>query len=463
MVTNLVLSLATTAGRLRAHEITAVALAEHALASAELGAYRTQEAEHTLALARAADAAFAAGVDAGPLQGVPVSVKDLYGVPGFATYAGTARRLPSRFEVAGPLVRRLLSQLAVVTGKTHTVELAFGAIGTSPHYDAPINPWSEAGGSGDSLRVPGGSSSGAGVSLVEGSAMLAFGTDTAGSVRIPAAWTGTCALKTTATLTKKRWSSGGIVPLSHTLDSAGLLARTVEDLVYAFAALDPHARALPTVSLAGLRIARCARLFFDDLEPGIGEAVDAAIDALVSMGARVIELDLPALDEVHELFLIGGPVPPEVASWIDRELPPEVVEHLDPNVAARLVQARTMPAIEYLRRLERMQVLQAEVVGQLRDVDVLVAPTVANAPPTRAAVSTPDGYRTANLLALRNTCVASYLGLGALTLPCGKDTLGLPVGLQAIVGPFAEERLLATGRAMERALAVDLGTPPQLA
>lgn len=457
------LSLAATAARLRAHEITSVGLVERALASSRLGAYRTQNAEHTLALARAADAAFAAGVDAGPLQGIPVSVKDLYGVPGFPTFAGTARALPPRFETAGPLVRRLLAQLGVVTGKTHTVELAFGAIGTSPHYDAPINPRSESGASGGSLRVSGGSSSGAGVSLVEGSAQLAFGTDTAGSVRIPAAWTGTCALKTTATLTKKRWSTEGIVPLSHTLDSAGLLARTVEDLVFAFAALDPHARALPTASLAGLRIARCERLFFDDLEPGIGEAVDAAIDTLVSLGARVIELDLPELEEVHELFLVGGPVPPELASWIDRELPVELVELLDPNVAARLTLARTMPAVEYLRRLQRLRVLHEEVVGRLRDVDVLLAPTVANAPPTRDEVSTPDGYRAANLLALRNTCIASYLGLCALSLPCGKDRLGLPVGLQVIAGPFAEERLLATGRAIERALAVDLGVAPQLA
>ncbi|MEZ4252505.1 MAG: amidase [Polyangiales bacterium] len=456
-------SLAHLAQRLRAHETTAVALAEHALASDELGAFRTRDADHTLALARAADAAFAAGVDAGPLQGLPVSLKDLYGVPGFPTYAGTARRLGATFESAGPLVRRLLAQLAVVTGKTHTVELAFGGIGTSPHYDAPINPWSEAGAAAESLRVPGGSSSGAGVSLVEGSSLLAFGTDTAGSVRIPAAWTGTCALKTTGTLERKRWSTEGIVPLSHSLDTAGLLARTVEDLVFAFAALDPHARALPTVSLAGLRIGRCERLFFDDLEPGIGEAVDAAIDMLVSLGARVIELDLPALDEVHELFLVGGPVPPELARWIDRELSADAVEALDPNVAARLAQARSMPAVEYLRRLERLRGLHGETVGQLRDVDVLLAPTVAIAPPTRAAVSTPDGYRAANLLALRNTCVASYLGLCALSLPCGKDTLGLPVGLQVIATPFSEERLLATGRAVERALAAELGTPPQLA
>lgn len=456
-------SIASTAARLRAKEISALALAERALGSSKLGAYRSCDAERTLALARAADAAFAAGVDAGPLQGIPVSIKDLYGVPGFPTFAGTALRLPSRFEEAGPLVKRLQSQLSVITGKTHTVELAFGGIGTSPHYDAPINPWSDADATGDALRVPGGSSSGAGVSLVEGSALLAFGTDTAGSVRIPAAWTGTCALKTTATLDRRRWSTEGIVPLSRTLDTAGLLARSVEDLVYAYCALDPHARALPNVSLAGLRIARCERLFFDDLEPGIGEAVDAAIDALVALGARVIELDLPQLDEVHELFLAGGPVAPELAAWIDRELPEENAAGLDPNVAARLESARTLPAVEYLRRLDRIRHCHAETVATLRDVDVLLAPTVANAPPTRGAVSTPDGYRAANLLALRNTCVASYLGLSALSQPCGKDTLGLPVGLQTIAAPFAEERLLATGRAIERGLAVKLGVPPRLA
>jgi aspartyl-tRNA(Asn)/glutamyl-tRNA(Gln) amidotransferase subunit A len=139
-------------------------------------------------------------------MGIPISVKDLFGVPGLPTCAGTNAAFPREWEAAGPVVGAVLSQLGIVTGKTHTVEFAFGGLGTNPHWGTPVNPWS----SPDEPRAPGGSSAGAGVSLAQGSALLALGTDTAGSVRIPASFTGQTALKTT----HGRWSLEGIVPLS---------------------------------------------------------------------------------------------------------------------------------------------------------------------------------------------------------------------------------------------------------
>lgn len=428
-------------------------LAARALAAQRLGAYRTTLPQHTMALAAAAEAAFAAGVEVGPLQGVPVSIKDLFGVPGWPTHGGTAVRLPERFEAAGDVVACLLRQLAVVAGKTHTVELAFGGIGTNPHAGTPTNPWDP-----DTHRVPGGSSAGAGVSLQEGSALLALGTDTAGSVRIPAAWTGTVGLKTT----HGRWSSDGIVPLSPTLDTPGILTRTVEDAAFAFRALDPRPAPIPAcVDLARIRMGHVEAVFWDDASPGVAEAVASA---LAELPCQRVELQLPEADEALELFGLGGPVSAELDAFLEWQLP-HLRDGLDPNVQARLVAAGETSAREYLRRRHRLQALAASARSTLSAVDVVVTPTVANTPPAVADLADPTTYRTENLRCLRNTSVVSYLGLCALTLPCGLDQAGMPVGLQLIAAPGEEERLLGIGLAVERRLGTSrqrLGVPARL-
>ncbi|RMF71559.1 MAG: amidase, partial [Acidobacteria bacterium] len=208
--------------------LTARAVTERALEAqrrhAGLRAFVGEDPPRALREAAAADALLARGEDPGPAAGVPWSAKDLYGVPGYRTHAGCPRPLPERFEQPGPLVERLLAHGAPCVGKTHTVQFAFGGLGTNPHWPTPVNPWDA-----EVERVPGGSSSGAGVSVVTGAARIALGTDTAGSVRIPAAWTGCVGLKTTA----GRWPTAGIVPLSPTLDTAGVLARDVADVAFA--------------------------------------------------------------------------------------------------------------------------------------------------------------------------------------------------------------------------------------
>src|SRR5215471_17626865 len=221
---------------LRERQVSARGLVEAAIARHErfgerLHAYSCWAPEQARAVADVADAAFAAGVPTGPLQGLPVSIKDLFAAEGFPCFAGSSRRLPADpWERDGALVATLRRQLGVITGKTHMVEFAFGGTGLNSHHGAPYNPWDAA-----AHRSPGGSSSGAGVSLLEGSALLALGSDTAGSVRIPASMTGTVGLK----VTLGRWSTEGVVPLSFTFDTPGLLARSVSDVAYGFAALDP--------------------------------------------------------------------------------------------------------------------------------------------------------------------------------------------------------------------------------
>lgn len=198
--------------RLTARELIEAATARHERWDKRLSAYSQWSPEPARQAAAAADAAFAAGTRVGSLQGIPVSVKDLFGVAGLPTFAGTPRRLPPAWEQEGPLVATVRRELGAIVGKTHMVEFAFGGTGANHHWGCPTNPWSA-----EAPRSPGGSSSGAGVSLAEGSALIAFGSDTAGSVRIPACATGHVGLKVTA----GRWSADGLVPLSRVFDTPG--------------------------------------------------------------------------------------------------------------------------------------------------------------------------------------------------------------------------------------------------
>ena len=449
--------------RLRAGTLTATALAEAAIAAYQQRgqhdhAYLTWNGEQALAMAKAADAVLAQGGDAGALMGMAVSIKDIYAVTGLPTYAGSSQRLPKRWERPGPVVSTLLKQLPSVMGKTHTVEFAFGGLGTNAHWGAPRNPWDR-----NQHRTPGGSSSGAGVSLVSGTASLAFGTDTAGSVRIPASMTGVAGLKTTA----GRWSTEQIVPLSSTLDTPGLLARRVDDIAFAFDALDSslsgrdeHVPATP--SLADLTFGVPETFFWDDCSPGIAETVRSAIKQLEAAGARIVTLELPGIDEAYELFKLGGVAAAELAAFLKTELS-EMIDCLDPNVAARVKAADDMPAWEYVRRRTILDSLYQSAAARMADVDAVLTPTVAITPPTLASLQPEGAYPKANMHALRNTVIANFLGLCALTLPVGKDAVGMPVGLQVLAGPWQDAKLLAIGQAIENELGTGLeilGQPP---
>ncbi len=419
------------------------------------GPYKSFDPDRARQQAQVADAAFAAGMDAGPLQGIPVSVKDLFGVRGWPTYGGTALRLPPFWEQEGPVMRAMRSQLGVVMGKTHMVELAFGGLGTNQHWGTPRNPWDR-----EQHRVPGGSSAGAGVSLLEGSALIAFGTDTAGSVRIPASMTGTVGLKTTV----GRWPTGGVLPLSSTFDTVGILTRTVRDAVFAFEAIEQgllgtHAAPRPR-ELAGCRFGVPERFFWEGLSPGIAEAVKTAMHDLEAAGAVMVPLELEATEEAHALFLQGGLAGIEVAAFLSRELP-ELLEHLDPAVRDRIQASETMPAMEYLRRCSRFAALSHSARASLSTVDALLTPTVAISPPLVSDLQDLENYRRCNLLALRNTAMANLLSLCALSVPVGLDALGLPVGLQLTGAPGRDRALLQVGLAVERALGTALERLPR--
>lgn len=441
-------------GKLKARALAEEAIANHERFGGKLMAYSQWSPEHARKCADAAGAAFAAGSRAGPLQGIPTSIKDLFAVAGFPTYAGSPERLPPKFEIEGPVVAALRRQLATVMGKTHMVEFAFGGTGENAHYGSPYNPWDAT-----AHRSPGGSSSGAGVSLCEGSALLAFGSDTAASVRLPAAMTGNAGLK----ITKDRWSAEGIVPLSFTFDTPGILARSVADVAFGFAALDPHLgdsfkllRGVPE-SVAGIRIGVADSWFWEGCENGIDDVVHCAIDKLARAGAAVKEQPLPEAREAFAVFAEGGVSAIELRAFLDRELP-DWLASIDPVNAPALNNAESLSAREYLTRHLRLIDAAKIAAARFDRADVIATPTVMVSPHMLAEETGPEEFWARNRKLVHNLVPVNYLSLCAATLPVGLDRLGMPVGLQLIAKGGDDELLVAIACAAERIL----GTPREI-
>lgn len=378
---------------------------------------------------------------AGPLAGIPISVKDLYGVSGMETFAGTPKSLPEKFTQEGWLISLLRQQGAAFTGKTHTVEFAFGGLGVNGHWGSVRNPWDAS-----VHRVSGGSSAGAGVSLSEGSALIALGTDTGGSVRIPAAMTGNVGLKTSI----GRWPTDGVVPLSHTLDTVGLLTRTVADAAFAFAAIE--GKTLPQkTEIHGLRIGCIRQMAFDDCSPGVAESVITALQKLEAAGATLIDADFPEAETAFDLLCHSGIPAMELRRFIDAELP-DWLESMDWPVKRRMVGTDTSKVDFYEDRLQALAQAIASADARFAGVDVMVCPTVSVTPPPADECDEPETYAPFNLRSLRNTAIGNYLGLCGLTLPVGRDSAGIPVGLQLLAKGGKDEQLLSVGLAVESLL-----------
>lgn len=429
-------------GRIRARDLAERAIEAHLPA---LRAYAAWSPERLRAQAREADTDIAAGVIRGPLQGVPISVKDNIGLSGWETLAGSDSALPPPWQWDGPLVARLRRQQALFTGKTQSVAFAFTSLGTSPRGEGPRNPW-------DSSRVCGGSSSGAAVSVAEGSAMLALGTDTAGSVRVPAAMTGTVGLK----LTHGRWPTAGVVPLSHSLDSLGLLAPSVADIAIGVAALEGRRSDVLSVrekplSLAGVRIGLPRGMFWEGCDPGIAEAAWQALRELEAAGACLIDIDFPEAQAADALFCEGGLVGTELYLFLALKLP-AWLERLGPEMAADITRAGALPADIYRQRVLCMSRLAAQAARCFAEVDVVATPTVPMPPPRFTEVATAENFRAADGRILRNTAFINYLHLCALTMPVGLDAANMPVGLQLIAAGFDEAKLLMVALGAEQCL-----------
>lgn len=415
----------------------------------ELGAYQVVYADEARRAAAAATEALAAGHRIGPFHGIPFALKDIVDVEGRVTTAGSAAWRDRVSPSTATIARRLVAAGGVLIGKTRTVEFALGGWGTNQRMGTPRNPWDA-----EAVRVPGGSSSGSGVAVASGMAPCAIGTDTGGSVRIPAAFCGLVGLKTTEGLLP----TDGIVPLSHTLDTPGPMARTVADATLMFDVLsgrhpsdvDADHRAgrglyAPAAeSLAGLRFGAIADEERALLSPAMASAYDLALDRLSDLGADVVVLDTPLrFEQLRDLtFTI---VTPEAwhhhgALFGDPDAP------LDEHVRARGLDGAGVTAAEYVSALLERRRLRVTLLGSMAaaGVDHLVTPTN---PDTAPALDEVDEGSTPALF----TRAANLLALSALSLPVELSGAGLPTAIQ-IVGPgFDEARLLRIGATWERA------------
>jgi aspartyl-tRNA(Asn)/glutamyl-tRNA(Gln) amidotransferase subunit A len=395
--------------------------------------------ERALNEARASDAARAGGSVPSALAGLPITVKDLFDVAGQVTTAGS-RVLADRAPAAedAPVVARLRRAGAVIVGKTNMTEFAVSGLGLNPHYGTPRNPFERERG-----RIPGGSSSGAAISVTDEMAIAAIGTDTGGSVRIPAAVCGLVGFKPTAA----RIPRDGAIPLSRTLDSIGPIAHTVECCALLDAVMADLPAAVPAVEdIRGLRIAVARTVVWDDIEPHVAASVERALTQLSKAGARVADLALTDLAEIPILNANGGLSAAEAYAW-HRKLLAQHRADFDPRVAVRIERGRNISAAEYLDLIDARARIQASVVRALGDVAVWVHPTVPCTAMEIASLADDDAYVAANRLILRNPSLVNFLDGCAISVPC-HSAGSAPVGL-SLVGRHGDDlRLLAIARAV---------------
>jgi len=443
-------SLSTLAAELASGKTTSQALVEDALARIHLAsgegarAFLRTHRESALAEAKASDALRACGIVPSPLAGIPVSVKDLFDVAGDITRAGSkalADAAPAKDDAV--VVRRLRQAGAVIVGRTNMVEFAFSGLGLNPHYGTPRNPWDRATG-----RIPGGSSSGAAVSVSDGMAAMGLGTDTGGSVRIPAALCGLTGFKPTA----RRIPKDGTFPLSTTLDSIGPIAHSVACCALVDSILAGDAPQVPAaLPLAGLRLGVVQDYVLEGLDGAVAEAFGSALSKLSRAGAGVAEVRFEALRRLPQLNRKGGLVVAE-AYAIHRELIARRKADYDPRVASRTLLGADMSAAEYIELLAQRAAMIAQSARLAAPYDALLMPTVAMVAPAIAPLEVDDQlYGRTNLAILRNPGVVNFLDGCALSIPCHRPGEG-PVGLM-VVGQCGEDRrLLAVGLALEAAL-----------
>jgi aspartyl-tRNA(Asn)/glutamyl-tRNA(Gln) amidotransferase subunit A len=461
-------SVAAVAASLREGTLSAAALVEGAISlhsqhGEAFQAYKMFDADGATAAARKADECLASG-NPGPLCGVPISVKDLYGVDGMPTFAGSVRQLPAdRWSHDAWLVRRLREAGAVIVGKTHTVEFAYGGVGINPHWDTPWNPWDA-----EVARIPGGSSCGAGGSLWEGSALLALGSDTGGSIRIPAAYTGVVGHKAT----QGRWPTTGVSQLSSTFDTVGALTRTVEDAIYFFGTVDPAwsdpialMNTLSTQSINGLRLALPGCGIWDDCQQDISAVLHKALSELVAAGSVQSDVDGTLINEAHDHYMNGGIGKAECHAFLSDALP-EWLDILHPTVGRRLQDPLPLDGDAYRCAIEKQREMATASSELFANADLLVLPTnIITAPPIEGLSEDLGRYGTINATTLRPTCPINLLGLCAVSMPVGLDNAGMPVGLQLIGRGGQDETLLGAALAIERVLGTGagrMGTPPLL-
>lgn len=430
---------------------TAEILTEVALARAEDPAgegarvFTRLYAAQARAAAKASDTLRTSGIVRSPLDGLTVSIKDLFDIAGETTMAGSVAREgePVAQETAR-VVQRLIAAGAVIIGRTNMTEFAYSGLGINPHYGTPRNPWDRATG-----RIPGGSSSGAAVSVADGMAAAAIGSDTGGSVRIPAALCGLTGFKPSAW----RVSMAGVLPLSANLDSIGPIAQSVRccATLDAILAGDEDVVSIAT-DLRGLRLAVPTTLALDGMDTHVSASFSAALSRLAAAGARIEEIAVPEFAQLAAINAKGGFTAAEAWAW-HRDLIERHADRYDPRVVSRIMRGRDMSAADYLDLLDAREAWVAAVEHRIAGYDALILPTVPIVAPSIAELSaTDDAYYAANGLILRNSTMINFLDGCALSVPCQAPG-SAPAGLMIAGANGADRRILAIGMAIEDVLA----------
>jgi len=412
----------------------------------ELGAFITLTADSALDEAKRADAELANGVDRGPLHGIPIALKDLYDTAGLRTTGGSrifGDRVPERDSA---VVEKLRAAGTVFLGKLNLHEWALGVTNQNPHFGPASNPW-------DTSRIPGGSSGGSAIAVASGFCYFSPGSDTGGSIRIPASLCGVTGLKPTY----GRVSLRGVIPLAWTLDHCGPIARTVGDLALALNVmaghdpLDPSSPDMPTDDYAtgiedgvkDVRVVVPTNHFFDEVDPEVDAAVREGARVLSSLGATVTEMAMPRVDllEAQRAILLTD------AAAYHREHLRERAADIGADVLTRLRTGQTFTGMDYAQARRDRDELRREWIALLREHDIILSPTTLIAAPPR---DVQDAVVAAARLTA-NTAPFNLTGLPAISVPCGFTQTGLPIGLQLAAGPWRERLLLRVARAYEAA------------
>lgn len=451
------------AARIKSKEVSPVEVTQACIDRAEategkLNAFSQLMADGALAEARTAEAEIVAGGWKGELHGIPVGIKELFDVSGAATTASSEVRADWMANTDSASVAQLRAAGAIVLGKTHTHEFAYGI--STP---TTRNPW-------DTDRMPGGSSGGSGASVAVGSTFMSMGSDTGGSIRIPAAVNGTVGLKPTY----GRCSRAGVTSLSWSLDHVGPLTRTVADaavclnVLAGYDARDPGSVDIPTEDytaalgrdVRAMRVGVPTNYYFDNIDPEVEAHVRAAIDLLANEGAEIVEVEIPYPDQIMPVeFALCLPEASEYHRTMLRDRPDLYTD----DVRAFLEAGDLMPATRYIQSLRVRQLIQRAWAEIYENIDVMVAPTVPS-PATsvgQETVTWSDGTEEPIIsVFVRLSAPANVTGLPSIATPCGFTEAGLPVSFQAIGRPFAEATCVRLCDAYQRMTDWSTRRPP---
>ena len=434
--------------RISSVELTRDALDRIARLNPALNAFLSVTGPDALKRAHSLDADLKAGVDRGPLHGVPIAHKDCFATRGVRTTGGS-RILRNRTpDHDAAIVAALAEAGAVTLGKTNLHELCYGITSTNPHFGAVHNPW-------DLDRIPGGSSGGSAAAVAAGLAFAASGTDTGGSIRVPASFCGVAGLKPAYGAVSRR----GCLPLGITLDHVGPIARTVRDAAACFVAMGGAARIPDQPDIGGLRVGVPENYFFWRLAPEVRAAVRRAVQTLAGLGAQVREMRVEGMEELNTLgrLILSA----EAASIWKRQLESRPAD-FGADVRAALERGCRIEAVDYLEAQRRRRAISKKLAALWNEIDCLVTPVTPTTAPKigESAIRINGAEEEVRAGTTRLVRPFNVLGWPALALPCGFSDTGLPIGAQLVAAPRAEDTLLRIGAALEDALALTSRRPP---